>query len=281
MQRSFWLGILGVGLACSALVGCEGNDPAANRIAFLQVAQGDCTVLQSAGQVVMVDCGARNETFDAGERLVTPELYDLGVHQIDLLILTHPDSDHVGGLVSLARRFAIGRILIAECFRYNADMNGWLQRAHIGRDKVIWVQNHREAKVGEWTIDVFAPTPDQPASDNDGSLFTKISGPRGSAVLTGDAPMFTEQIMLGRGVNWHADILKAGHHGSAGSTSSTWIRAVDPRYAIISCGRNNPYGHPSSACLDRLQENAVEIERTDRDGTIIFQPTDKGFRLAE
>jgi competence protein ComEC len=115
--------------------------------------------------------------------------------------------------------------------------------------------------------------------DNDGSMFVRLEGRGLSAVFTGDASAEAEERMLRKGGNWAAHILKAGHHGSRFSSCDAWLAAVNPSVAIISCGRNNVYGHPSPDTLARIERHGIGIHRTDREGTLTFDLTTDVPRL--
>lgn len=265
--------LLATGLVCGRLGGSD-----ASRLSFLAVGQGDCTVFQHAGRTVVIDVAAKTDTFDAGERIVAPELYRLGVRTIDILILTHPDSDHVGGLPSIARRFEIGKVVIPARFEHHKDMTDWLRRAEIDPKTVFWLRKPTEITLGPYRLAMDALDDVDLVEDNDGSMFCRITGPKFSAVLTGDASSDAERRMLAKGGDWSAQILKAGHHGSRFSSSAQWLEAVRPTVCILSAGRNNVYGHPSRDVLSRLERLNIQPLRTDRDGTISFKLSAAGAR---
>jgi competence protein ComEC len=235
------------------------------------VGQGDCIVFQHSGRTVLIDAGPKNEYLDAGERIVAPSLYRLGVRSIDLLLVSHPDSDHAGGLPSLARRIPIGKVVIPVRFKDHEEMRRWIQRARLAPDRIEWV-DEAQVVVGDYTLTLDAIADPDLTDDNDGSMFVRLTGPGLRAVFTGDASAETERRMLRKGLDWSAEILKAGHHGSKTSTGGAWIQAVNPTWAVFSCGRNNVYGHPSPEVADRLARYGVRILRTDRDGSMTFVP---------
>lgn len=243
----------------------------ATRLTFLAVGQGDCIVFQHRGRTVLIDAGPKNEYVDAGERIVAPALYRLGVRTIDVVLISHPDSDHIGGLPALARRFPIGRVVAPARFADHDEMRGWLQRSRLPADAVQWV-SHGEFTVGPYRFVLDSVEAKDLTDDNDGSMFVRLTGPGLRAVFTGDASTEVEKRMLRRGGGWEAEILKAGHHGSRTSTSTEWIGAVSPKWAVFSCGRNNTYGHPNPDVAARLERHGVRLLRTDRDGSMSFLP---------
>lgn len=241
------------------------------RIAFLQVAQGDCTVFQHRGWTMVVDPGPRNDKVDTTERLGVPQLYGLGVRSISLMILTHPDADHIGGLPALARRFRIERIMMPAAFRGHQDLKFWLDLAGLSEDNISWVQSHEDLRIDDWQIHFECPPPTSLLTENEGSMVVRIARGPASCLLMGDAGIAAEAFYLGKGIRWPSDILKAGHHGSNSSTSPDWLSMVCPKDVIISCGRNNVYGHPTKPVLENISRSGANILRTDRDGTITYE----------
>ena len=245
-------------------------------IVFVSVGQGDCTVLMSDDWVVVIDVAAKSEGFDAGERLVAPELRKLGVRKIDCLILTHPDGDHIGGLGAVARRFRIGRVLVSQAFRENADMLKALGEAGLRPSQVEWVATVERADFGQLRLTVAPPVWYEGMPTNDGCLFVRADAGEGSAAFTGDANASVEEAMAAKG-DWDVQVLKAGHHGSKYSSSKVWLDETTPQVVVASCGRRNNYGHPSPEAIARIKEEGATFLRTDRDGTVVFLLGQHGF----
>ncbi|HRI43959.1 MAG TPA: MBL fold metallo-hydrolase [Fimbriimonadaceae bacterium] len=255
------------------------TDSSVTRLSFLAVGQGDCIVFQHHGKTVLIDAASKVDAFDAGERLASPELYRLGVKQLDLVLLSHPDADHVGGLPSLARRFPIGCAVVPARFRDHAEMRGWLEKARIPESRIVWLEGVGRVTIGDFELVFTGPNDRRFPEDNDGSMFVRLTGPGTSAVFTGDASSEVEGEMLKASMEWRAQILKAGHHGSRFSTGDPWLEAVSPTVAIVSCGRTNTYGHPAPDLLERLNRRGITVYRTDRQGTISFELSASGPRL--
>ena len=235
----------------------------------MNVGQGDCTVIQVGHSAILVDDGPFVHGFDAGERIVKPKLRELGVTDISLVLLTHPDADHVGGTRAIHEQFPNARIAFSRCFEHRHEVDRELTTWHLDDDKVWWLGQHERLKVGKITLDVACPQVPPDAPTNDGSIFVRISDGAAAVVITGDAPIQSEQRIAPTG-DWSADVLHVGHHGSKTSTSDAWLDAVHPTYGIISCGRNNEYGHPHRVVLDRLAAHHVTPVRTDQIGDIRF-----------
>jgi len=268
--------------ACVALlvgVGFErlAPDPP-DRLVFLAVGQGDCALIQSQGINVLIDVGPATEFLDAGEVLVAPELRRLRVKTIDLALLSHPDRDHVGGLVGLSRHFRIGMVCAPKRFAFSEELRHTLREAGIRTDQVEWLAGRRTFSVGGFRLSIVAPPTDAEASDNDGSMFVRVEHGTSSAVFSGDAGAEIEERMTNLAMNWKADVLKPGHHGSRTSTGLPWLAATRPKYAVISCGAGNRYNHPHIETMTKLNHVRATILRTDRQGSLEFQPSPQGFR---
>lgn len=278
MRRWMGAAALVVPLGLGAAWGWTQPDPASS-LAFLAVGQGDCVVVQHAGCTLLVDAAPATDRFDAGRRLAAPALHDLGVETLDLVLLTHPDADHIGGLPSLARAFPIGRVAVSSAFRDHKDLRSAFRRAGIGPDRILWIEKEMHVSFGGLSARVVAPALAPGVEDNQGSLFVHLMNGSSTATLSGDAGVDTEEAVVAIGGDWRAEVMMAGHHGSATSSSDTWLKEVLPRFAVASCGRDNRYGHPNGSVLARYEAAGVKVLRTDRDGTIRFTFGSEGIQL--
>jgi len=244
-------------------------------LTFLSVGQGDCTVFRTQGLTLLVDVGPE----DAGQRLVVPALRKMGVASLDLVLLSHPDADHIGGLAAVAKRFRIGKVVIPASFRTHPDMVATLKAARVPAEQVLWLSGPNNARFGDFELETDSVPWAEGLPDNDGSMFVRLKGGNATATFSGDASETAENLME-MPHDWGAQILHTGHHGSSSSTSYGWIREVHPKWAIVSCGRDNAYGHPAPDTLKRLADLQVPVLRTDREGTIRFTVGPNGFELA-
>lgn len=252
--------------------------PKRTEVAFLAVGQGDATLLRDGGLSVLIDTGRRDEDFDAGERLLAPQLRAMGVRKIDCLVLTHPDLDHVGGLRTLSERVRIGRVVVSRLFRNDPEMLKALGESRISPSQVVWIDGVWRASVGRFDLVIAAPGGHAGTEPNEGSLFVRADVVGASLLVTGDANSDTEAAMSGV-YDWDVDVLKAGHHGSRFSTSTEWLEATSPSLVVASCGRGNMYGHPAPAMVDRVRAYGARFMRTDRDGTIVLLPDGDDWRV--
>jgi competence protein ComEC len=259
-------------VAGSVLVGAiaaapEWSQP--TRLTFLAVGQGDCAVFQTGGHTILIDDGPKEFGVDAGRRVVLPELRKMGVDTVDLILLSHPDLDHIGGLDAVLGSIPVGRVCISSCFQKDQELLDHLAEYKCRPEKVAWLGPGQQAKVGDFTLEIDCPPWHKGEPDNDGCEFVRLSGDGASAVFTGDASAVVESAMIA-GHDWSAQILKLGHHGSKTASGDAWLNAVHPGWGIVSCGRDNNYGHPHREVLERVTRHGIRIARTDKDGTITF-----------
>lgn len=245
-------------------------------LSFLAVGQGDCTVVSSGGQTLMIDAGPATARYDAGARVIVPKLREMGIKQIDLLLLTHPDSDHIGGLSSITRRITVRSVGVPEHFRGHPALDSELKEAGFADSQIQWITGAAVARIGEVTLRMAVPDWNGESSDNEGSLFTWIGVGASTAILTGDAGEIAELQMIKKGP-WQAQVFKLGHHGSRYSSGGAWLDHVRPKIAVASCGRNNPYGHPAGEALERCRVRGITVWRTDQHGDLHLKATEKGF----
>lgn len=243
------------------------------RVVFLDVGQGDSCVIQTpSGRVVVVDAGNRSPDGkdDMGRRVVAPYLRSQGVQRIDLLVLTHPDSDHIGGAVALLDRLPVGMLAT------NGQDGQPGQKEVAERAKSLSVPIHH-ARQGE-TIDlgggvaalVLAPIGgDANEPTNTRSVVIRLTYRNASLLLTGDADAAEEGRILLSGALSATQLLKVGHHGSRTSTTDPFLRRAAPKIAVISAGKRNAYGHPAASTLERLKKQGTRVFRTDKEGAIL------------
>ncbi len=267
-------------LILSALAGAYWGDKqvAANpKLVFLAVGQGDSALWMEGGHGILIDAGPKTrEGFDAGARIVLPKLRKMGVGNLSAIIITHPDADHIGGLKAVAQRFRSAKVILSAGFQENDEMRWWLREAQIDSKRILWVDQPVRLRLKESTLDVVAPPVSESTNDNDGSLFVRIERGPASAVLTGDASMTLEESMQNR-LGWSGQVLKVGHHGSRTSTSEMFLKKLKPKWAVISCGRDNRFGHPHPSVLEVLERQKVGLFRTDLQGDVVFEAGRKGF----
>ena len=234
------------------------------RVTMLNVGQGQSILLQSDGKTFLVDCGGDDDETSAD---VTAEaLLSQGISRVDGIIVTHFDTDHVGGVVHLLSRIRADRLILPD-IKDETGVADLLAKSTNGA--VEYVQQNVLYSFGSTEMTLFAPISDD--SDNENSICILFQREDCGILITGDRGVEGEMALLQTHSIPEVDILVAGHHGSAGSTSQALIDATSPQYAFISVGEDNRYGHPADKIVQRLLDFGCEIYRTDIHGTIIFR----------
>lgn len=248
------------------------------QINFVDVDQGDCTYIKTfSGKNIIIDGGEGNTgKYDYGENVLLPYLLDRGVKKIDYLVISHADSDHIGGLFAVIENIKIDKILIGIQPQISEQ---YVELLNISRDKKIKIV---ELKAGdrlklekEIFLDVLWPQENNFIQENvlnNNSLVFKISYKNFSILFTGDIEEIAENEIL----NLYRDnltllnssILKVAHHGSKTSTNLEFLKCVNPQIALIGVGKNNKFGHPSKGVINKLNDSTAKIYRTDVNGEI-------------
>lgn len=232
------------------------------QVHFIDVGQGDSILIESpSGKTMLIDGGVKG----AGQQIV-PYLKELGINKLDIVVATHPDADHIGGLIPVLDTMPIEQFYDSGKVHTSQTFEEMLTRID---EKNI---PYHVPKIGddiEFDKDVNVKVlnaNDQATDNNDASIVLKMTYGNVSFLLTGDAGVALEKEMLQYDVE--ATVLKAGHHGSNTSSSEEFIQAVKPKVAILSYGEDNKYGHPHAEIVDRLQAIGSKIYATADLGTI-------------
>lgn len=245
---------------------------------FIDVGQGDCTLLACDGKIMLIDCGEYQYSSD-----VISYLTERGVSRIDYLVGTHPHSDHMGGMAYIVDKFDIGEVIIPHVSDDDIPTTVFYERfldACWEKDcKVTEAQLGRVIELGDARAEIIAPASLDYEDVNDYSVSFFVTHGEKSFVLTGDAEGVSENEMFYGGRLQKADVCKAGHHGSGSSSTTAFLNIVRPDISVISCGEGNSYGHPSKSAIDRISRYTSRIYRTDLCGTIIIESDGKDLRV--
>lgn len=234
------------------------------RVSFLDVGQGDSIFIELPNEETMlIDAG---NPADASS--ITKYIQDAGYDEIDYVVATHPHGDHIGGMADIIKTFDIGSIYMPKAGNNTASFENLLDVI----DEKGYEISTAKAGVnvlndGNLNIDIIAPVESSYSDLNNYSAVIKLNYGSTSFLFMGDAEKLVENQITAE-VN--ADVIKVGHHGSEYSSGESFIEAVSPKYAVISVGVGNQYGHPSNETLKTLNSVGSTIYRTDLDGTIAF-----------
>ena len=241
----------------------EENDISDLEVQFLDVGQGDCIYITCGDDVMLIDTGGyerKNETMQY--------LQKQDIDKIDYLILTHPDSDHIGCAGEIVRDFQIDNIFAPVYERDTAAYNAWTSAMLDKGYTYTQPSVGSEYVLGSAEFEIIAPSKTH-EDVNDNSIVIRMSHGDNTYLFMGDAEEEEEREILLSEENIEADVIKIGHHGSKSSSSEEFMSKVDPKYAVVSCGENNDYGHPHAATLNTLMNMGVKMFRTDDQGIII------------
>lgn len=233
------------------------------RVSFIDVGQGDSEFIELPnGETMLIDAGT-NET---GKNVVD-YIKSLGYTSINYVVGTHPHEDHIGGLDDVIKTFDIGSIYMPKI---TADTKTFEDVLDAAESKNLMINTAKSGvsimDTEDLSVKFLAPTLDIYENTNDYSAVVKVVYGDTSYLFTGDAEEFSENLITD---DVNADVLKVGHHGSSTSTSTEFLKKVSPASAVISCGKDNSYGHPHSETLQKLADMGTAVYRTDELGTIV------------
>ena len=245
-------------------------------VIFLDVGQGDGVIVrvptEEGIKTILVDAGFKDWTRDMGEEVVVPVLRNFGVDQIDLLIMSHPHSDHIGGVEIILEEFEVNEIWDSHG-SYGSHLYGRILKS--AEEKEV-----KYSRLQTGYIDTtFAPLrlilfhPDSAYSVNEtnvnnSSLVVKITYGKSDFLFVGDLEEEGDEVVTPFGELLQSEVLKVGHHGSITSSTQPFLDVVDPDIAIVSVGKRNKFRHPSAVVMERLERSDAEILRTDFEGAI-------------
>ena len=233
------------------------------QIHFIDVGQGDSTLITCGGEAMLIDAGENDQGTN-----VQSYLEEQGIKSLKYMIGTHPDSDHIGGMDVILYKFDCETVIMPDEAKNTATY----------RDVIDVMKNKRYTNtlpvvgnsytLGDAEFTILSPGKSYDNSNNNSVVIILTHG-ENRFLLTGDAQEPAEKDILACGIPINADVYKAGHHGSSTSSSDEFLKAIQPTYAVINCGEDNSYGHPHAEVLNSFRMAGVKVFRTDEQGSIL------------
>lgn len=232
---------------------------------FLDVGQGLSILCESDGRYMLYDGGDRETS-----SFVVSYLKNQGVQTLDYVIASHYDADHLSGLIGALNAFEVGEVIGPDYTHGSKLYQSFLTKASEIGKSVAHPAVGDEYTLGASRFKILGPGRIV-GDSNDNSIVIKLIHGNTSFVFTGDAEHGEESDIVSSGADLSCDVLSVGHHGSASSTSWDFLQETLPEYAVISCGKNNSYGHPDADTIEKLQSIGAHLYRTDEQGTVIVK----------
>ncbi len=238
-------------------------------IHYMDVGQGDATLIKCDDMTLLIDAGDNSQGMN-----VRTYIEKQGVERIDYVIGTHPDADHIGGLDVVIYNFDCGTILMPDEKKDTKTYDDVINTIKNKNYKITLPEVGTTYKLGQAQFTIIAPNDDY-SDANSESIGIILTYGENRFLFTGDAEAEAEEDILQNGIDIHADVYKAGHHGSRTSSSDEFLEAVKPKAVVVSCGEDNSYGHPHAAILNYCRMKGIPLYRTDMQGTIVIKSDGK------
>ncbi|MGM0409303.1 MAG: MBL fold metallo-hydrolase [Bacillota bacterium] len=243
---------------------------------FIDVDQGDATLIELPNQEIMlIDGGKKSQ-----ENNLINYLDKFDIEKIDYLIGTHPHADHIGGLASVINNYKIGNIYLPEVMHTSKTYENLLLTIKDKGKKIKRASSDLKIIDNDnLKIEIFSPQEKEYSNLNNYSIVLKIDFEQSSFLFTGDIEKEVERELINSDYDLNSDLFKVSHHGSDSSSSYEFIEKISPKFAVISVGKDNSYGHPSSEVINSLQSIGAQVYRTDNEGTIVATSDGKEIKI--
>lgn len=233
-------------------------------IHYIDVGQADSILIQVNSKNLLIDAGNNDDK----DKIIS-YLQKQGVKKLDYVIATHPHEDHIGSMSAVIKKFPIGDFYAPKVTNTTKTFENMITA--LNGKKVKIAKAGVELNLGENVkCEMLAPNSDKYEDLNNYSAVIKITYGDNKFLFMGDAEKLSENEILSKNFDISSDVIKIGHHGSSSSSSKVFLDKVSPKIAVISCGRNNDYGHPHKETLSELKSRKITTYRTDIDGNIIL-----------
>ncbi|MBZ9689803.1 MBL fold metallo-hydrolase [Clostridium estertheticum] len=235
------------------------------KIHFIDVGQANSILIEQGNASMLIDAGNNPDS-----ALVKNYISQQGITKLDYVVGAHPHEDHIGGLDYVINSFEIGKIYMPKATSNTKAFQDVVNAIKSKGMKATVPKVGESFKIGEATATILAPNSSSYEDINNTSIVIRLTFGNNSFMLDGDAEDVSENEMLSKGLNVKADLWKLGHHGSSSSTTQNMLDKVNPKYAIISVGKGNTYGHPTQSTMNKLKAKNISVFRTDENGTIVL-----------
>lgn len=232
------------------------------KVHYIDVGQGDSELIQVGDKNILIDAGT-------SDKKALDYLQSIGVTKIDYAIATHPHEDHIGSMDDIINNISVGTFYAPKITTTTKTFENMINALKKKNLQITVPKVGDTLNIGDATLTFLAPNSTKYDDLNNYSIVCKLKYGNTSFLFTGDAEDISEGEMLQKQLDIQADVLKVGHHGSDSSTTEKFLDKVNPKYAVISCGKDNSYGHPHKVTLDKLNAKNINVFRTDLEGTII------------
>ncbi len=247
---------------------------------FIDVGQAECILIKTPEKTVLIDAG------DIGyEKTIENYLRTKGIFLIDLFIATHPHADHIGSAPELLEKFPVSEVIMPEIpekyLPTTSLFEEFLLALSVKDCAVSYSEGGKTFDLGGGaSLKILGPAGYSGDNLNNYSVISKLTYGETSFLFTGDAEEEAELLLLDSGADISCTVLNAGHHGSSTSNCALFLKAANPKYAAISCGFNNDYGHPHREVISAFRDFGIEYYRTDYDGNIVFYSDGKNISVS-
>lgn len=232
---------------------------------LLDVGQGQSVLIKDSDHCMLIDGGGRNSS-----SFVVSYLKQEGIASLDYVLLSHYDEDHMAGLIGVLSVFKTETLMVPSYEGEGVLFNSFSDAALSNDCTIIHPAAGTTYQMGDSIIEIVGPINPVYEEENDNSLCVKISYGDSKFLICGDAEQQSEYDMVSSGEDLETDVYVVSHHGSSSSSSEYFLDAINPNYALISCGYENIYGHPTEETLQKLKARNISLFRTDIQGTIII-----------
>lgn len=253
----------------------EGLNSKEMEVHFLDVDQGLCILVKLGDEVLIYDGGERDTSSQ-----VVAYVKDLGITEIDYMISSHYDSDHVSGLIGCLNAFDVKNVFGSN-YEHNSKLYGsFIDAVKAEGLEMQYPEVGTEYSFGEAVITILSPE-EISKDSNANSVAIKLTYGESDFIFTGDADYGSERDMVASGIDIDCEVLSVGHHGSASSSSSIFLENTTPEYVVISCGKENSYGHPHEEVMELLENMEIDVFRNDVQGTVVATTDGKSITWSQ